>query len=174
MRVWGLALGLVGCGFSSTPNNGPSDGAVVPDGGADAAVALDAGLDGAVIDGKPEPVCVGTFVRVCIDPPQAALTLSTQRIDTATSSRCIPYTAMPVIDACVIAGAQITIPAGNAVTAVGRRPLILVSTRGIVVEGTLDVSSRGGSNAQTGAAADTGPCATDFMNPPVNGSGGGR
>jgi hypothetical protein len=173
MRVWVLALTVAGCGFASSVGNDaagpgtPIDGAVTA---IDAAPGPGPGSDAASVDGKPEPLCVGTFVRVCVDPPLAAVTLSTQRIDTASSSMCATYTSTPMIDACVIAGAPIAIASGTTVTVVGPRPLILLSTSDITISGTLDAASH---LDRTGPAADTGPCATNFINPTTNGSGGG-
>ena len=171
MRVWVLALALSGCGFTGGHGGPDAD----PGPPIDAAVVeVDAlagpGIDAAVEDGRLEPVCVGTFLRVCVDPPQAALTLSTQRIDTGSSPMCAHYTSTPVIDACVITGAQLVIPDHIVVTVVGRRPLILLSTRDITITGTLDAGSHAD---RTGPAADTGPCATNFTSPVVNRSGGG-
>ncbi|MEO7729656.1 MAG: hypothetical protein ABIY55_01700, partial [Kofleriaceae bacterium] len=168
MRVWVFALALTGCGFSGSVGNDARDPAI------DATAEIDAipgpGSDAAPADTRPDPVCVGTFLRVCVDPPQAALTLSTQRIDTGSSPMCAAYTSMPAIDACVITGAQLVIPEHIVVTVVGRRPLILLSTRDITITGTLDAASHAD---RTGPAADTGPCATDAASPTTNGSGGG-
>ena len=172
MRIWGLALVLTGCGFTGSFGSDAAD----PGPPTDAAVtAIDAppgpgsGSD-APVDGKPEPLCIGTFVRVCVDPPQAALALSTQRIDTSGSTMCATYTSTPPTDACVITGTQIVIPERTVVTVVGRRPLILLSTRDLTISGTLDAASH---PDRTGPAADTGSCAINFTDPTTNRSGGG-
>jgi len=120
MRVWLFALIPSACGFSGSLGNdaapGPEvDGAVVA---IDAADGPGSASDAADVDTRPEPICVGTFLRVCVDPPQAALTLSTQRIDTGSSPMCASYTSTPAIDACVITGAQLVIPDDIVVTVV--------------------------------------------------------
>src|SRR4051812_40960050 len=108
MRAWVLALALTGCGFSGSFGSDAAapaiDGAVLE---IDAVPGPGSDIDAAPVDTRPEPVCLGTFLRVCVDPPQAALTLSTQRIDTGSSPMCAAYTSMPAIDACVITGAQL-------------------------------------------------------------------
>src|SRR5262249_51399065 len=104
-----FALALVGCSFSATlSTNSPVDAAgpgVAP-------------IDSAGLDGKVPAFCVGTFAEICVDMPSAAVTLTTQKIDTSSSSLCVPYTANPNIDACVIAGPSITIPSGNTISVV--------------------------------------------------------
>jgi len=130
-------------------------------------------IDATEIDAAPTTFCVGTFHRVCIDPPPTtAVTLMTQQIDTTTSPLCAAYSATPEVDACVIAGSSITVPAGAIVRVTGAKPLILVATT-IAIAGTLDVASH--RIGLIGPGADVGPCVTDFVNPtaPMGGSGGG-
>src|SRR5438876_684978 len=94
-----LVASLGGCGFSATPGNGPSG--AQPD-ASEAAPPIDAAVDGAPLDGTAQPICLGAFVNVCVDPPDASITLMTQELNTSTSARCRPYTATPAVDACVI------------------------------------------------------------------------
>jgi hypothetical protein len=140
---------------------------LAPDAGDD--VPMDAPIDGASLDGSVAPVCLGTFVKVCVDPPQLSLTLSTQMINTDTSALCAAYTATPAVDACVVTGSSIAV-SGNPVSVIGHRPLILFSTGTLTISGVLDAASHA---ASIGPAADVGPCATDFTNPSTGLQGGG-
>jgi len=165
MRPWVLALGLCGCGFSARSQ---------PAGSIDGTVPIDAAIeiDSAPLDGTIPPLCLGTSVRVCVDPPAPGLvrTLTTQTIDTSKSTLCAMYATTPAVDACVITGESIVIPAGSTVTATGGRRLILMSGGSITISGTLDAASHGGT---PGPAADTGECQTNFVNPQTRGLGGG-
>jgi hypothetical protein len=135
-------------------------------------------VDGAPLDGKVQPVCKGAYVNICVDPPQAALTLTTQKIDTTNSALCAAYTSTPnTPDACVIAGQSITIPSNNLVTVVGNRKLILISTGStgsITIAGTLDAAGHGRTS---GPAGSLGPCGVGAKNPtrgtPAGGGGWG-
>src|SRR5215510_10051 len=115
--------------------------------------------------------CLGTFVNVCADPPDASLTLMTQTIDTSTSALCVPYTATPQVDACVIASPSITIPSNQVVSVTGARRLILFADESLMITGMLDAASHRGGNS--GPAADSGPCPSTFTNPTAVGQGGG-
>jgi hypothetical protein len=117
--------------------------------------------------------CFGSFIKVCLDVPPAALTLTTQPIDTSDASaatKCLRYTATPAVDACVIAAQTITIPGGNTVAVIGTRPLILLARDSLTITGVLDASSR---RARRGPASDGGPCPMNFTNPTFSGQGGG-
>ena len=160
MRAWAFAVGLGGCGFSSSapPGSPPID---APAGVGD-------------IDAEVIHICLGTFVNVCVDAPQSSQSLMTQTIDTSDmspSTKCLPYAATPAVDACVIAGQSITVPSGNKVSVTGARRLILLATESLTISGTLDASSHHGG--LSGPAADTGPCPTNVTNPTVSGQGGG-
>ncbi|HEY0992434.1 MAG TPA: hypothetical protein VGD80_35520, partial [Kofleriaceae bacterium] len=169
MRAWLLAL-VGGCGFSATPAIVPEDAqGNDPDAAEDSGSPADAAIDAAPLDGTVMPLCLGTFVTICVDPPQSTVTLMTQPLDTSTSTLCQPYTATPHVDACVITGQSITIPSNNTVSATGGKRLVLFSTGAITIAGVLDASSHGGT---TGPAADTGPCQSNFTDA-RNGTGGG-
>ncbi|HSS01497.1 MAG TPA: hypothetical protein VLM79_30770 [Kofleriaceae bacterium] len=173
MRASVFALVLGGCGFSAMPGNNPNGAPPDTSGdpAADAPPPIDAApIDSAPLDGAVSPVCLGTFVRVCVDPPSSPVTLTTQELDTSTSARCQPYTATPPVDACVVTGPSITIPSGNTITVTGGRRLILFATGEITIAGTLDVSSR---RDGSGPAADSGPCQTNFVDAESGGVGGG-
>jgi hypothetical protein len=165
MRAWVFALAAGGCGFQarssgSAAGNGTDEGAMA-----------DAAIDGAELNGKLPPTCLGTFLQVCVDPPASPVTL-TAPIDTGTSKLCVPYTATPAIDACVISGQSIAIAGGTTVAVTGRKPLILLATDGITISGTLDAASHPGQPG--GPGADAGPCpAIGFTNPTHGGQGGG-
>src|SRR5204863_3857599 len=113
MRAWALALLVSGCGFTGpgSPDNG-SDGNQPPG---------DAPPDGGTgdTDASVLHVCLGTFVNVCMDAPQTALSLMTQTINTDTYAKCLPAMLNPQLDACVIAGQTIPIPSSNKVTFTG-------------------------------------------------------
>lgn len=170
MRVFPLALLLAGCSFSSNPT------------------AADGSPQDAAVDGAPpltdaatmlvDPVCGGAFTSVCVEMPAAALTLETQTIDTATSSRCVATRLAPGLDACVIAASSIVIPGNHTVTVTGRRPLVLLSTTTITISGVLDAASHQ-VTSMAGPGADAGPCPSNEGNAvlptagPMGDGGGG-
>jgi len=165
MRAWALALALGGCGFSSSAavNNGSGDGGetMPPDGSA-----------GGTADTGPVHVCLGTFVKVCVDAPRGALNLMTATIDTSDvspTSKCLP--TMPAVDACVIASQTITIPSGNTISVTGNRRLIVLADETLTIAGTLDAASH--RRGLPGPAADSGPCPTSFRAPTTATEGGG-
>jgi hypothetical protein len=161
-----MALVFSGCGFKAMPADTPSGGDIDA-GGVDVAPA-DAAIDGASLDGRLPSVCLGTFINVCVDPPQSSITLPAA-IDTGSSDLCAPYTSNPHIDACVIAGQSINLPSGTT-TVTGRKPLILLSTDSISIAGVLDAASHQGK--PNGPAADTG-CPTAGQKNPTRGNQGG-
>src|SRR5213078_4871501 len=139
-------------------------------GPADDAATGDASID-AAIDAPADQLCAGTFVRICVKPPTSPMTLMTQPLNTVTSNLCVPYVATPPVDACVIAAVSITIPAGNKVSVIGSKRLILLSASSLTISGTLDAASHRGGSA--GPAGDSGPCSTSSTNPTAAGQGGG-
>ena len=127
MRAWALALVLCDCGFSSpAPSHGPDGGGPGP--GSDPTSEVD-------------HVCLGTFVQVCADAPRVSLSLMTQTIDTSNSALCLPYTATPSVDACVIASQSIAIPSGNTVSVTGLKRLILFADESLTVAGLADTEA---------------------------------
>lgn len=169
MRTWLVvgSLALVGCSFSAKSGTGAAQDAGDDDQAEpDAAPVIDAGM---LVDSSVMPVCVGgTYEKVCVEPPAATLMLATQTIDTTSSALCKPFSATPSIPLCVVPATAITIPQGSTVTVIGNRPLVLLSTSTITIDGTLDASS---TPARTGPSADNGPCGN--ANGPGNGFQGG-
>ena len=160
MRAWSLALALGGCGFSSSALPGDADIDTRP---------IDAAVD--TPDMMVTELCLGTVHRICVAAPTSSLSLMTQPIGTSSSTLCVPYTATPAVDACVIAGQTISLPTGNIVTVTGSKRLILIAADSLSIAGTLDGSSRRG--LPSGPAADTGPCPSTATPPTTNMQGGG-
>lgn len=140
----------------------PTDG----NGGTDGKTFLDAP--------GPDTTCYGTgFGKTCFkteNVPSTPVTLTAQNIDTSTSALC-----SNVVENnpgwCVIAGTDLTIT--GIVTATGAKPLVLIATNELHVDGTLDVAShRVGAQIGAGAIplADTTSC--DPGTPPNNNGGG--
>ena len=74
---------------------------------------------------------------------------------------------------CAMTGTSITIPAGVRVSAIGRRPLVLVASGEIDIEGTLDVSSHRAPAEVIAAAADDARCtAATGSDDAIGGAGG--
>jgi hypothetical protein len=122
----------------------------------------------------PGVACFGTgFGKTCFkteNVPSSPVTLTAQNIDTNTSPLCsIVVENNP--GWCVIAATDLTVT--GTVTATGAKPLVLVATNELHVDGTLDVASHR-NPAQTGAGAvplaDTTQC--DPGTPPNNNGGG--
>ncbi|MBK7536578.1 MAG: hypothetical protein IPI49_14640 [Myxococcales bacterium] len=64
-------------------------------------------------------------------------------LDTDTSDLCAKPPLVPAAAPyCVIRAAALTVPAGVTVRAIGARPLVLVATGAVTINGTVDVSSR--------------------------------
>lgn len=164
---------VAGCKFD--PHQTPSDGLVSID---TTVVITDAADRDAPIDVSMAlegiPACFGTFVTVCIDTPTGSPTFPAT-LDTDNSPLCEPYTSPQGIDACVISGASISLSSGT-VAAVGKRPLILVSTGNISFSGSgvLDAASHLATGA-VGAGGDSTMCPTTQTNPTTTNtkSGGG-
>lgn len=95
-------------------------------------------------------LCYGMFDPVCPMPPVTmplTISLPTQ-IDTDSSPLCLASEP----DACVLAGTTVSIEA--VVTATGVRPLAILATSTLTIDGTIDVSSsRGGA---VGAGSELG------------------
>jgi len=81
-------------------------------------------------------------------------------IDTAESTLCDQNNDRKN-DFCVIAGASVTLPASRTIKAFGPKPLVLLSTLGMILQGNsiIDVSSHSIANPQaTGAGANPASC----------------
>lgn len=124
----------------------------------------------AVADAGPgaDAFCAGTSPRICVDQLPANLIIAIGTLDTTTTQAgiCMAYTATPDVPACVIAARSITLQAGQKLTVVGAKALVLLGET-ITISGTLDAAShRGGS---IGPAADPSDCTATPPN-----TGGGR
>ena len=108
--------------------------------------------DGPMIDGPPGQACYGTgIVQACFaTAPSMPRTFSSNTtIDTDSTSMCdaiLNSTAW-----CVISGSTVQVSAGVTVKARGSRPLVIVATDTIRIDGVLDASSRRGDMPAAGA-----------------------
>lgn len=144
-------------GDLSGPQSNSCVGAATGDGGVDTPMPpLEAGVS-----------CYGVgLAHPCFSsPPSGAKTLSTS-ISTDTSTMCETI-ASGGTGLCVISGQSITIT--NNVVVTGAKPLVLVATGTISVQGALDVSSHR-SPVVVGAGANPSSCGAGT---PPNTSGGG-
>jgi hypothetical protein len=134
--------------------------------------SLDDTMLAPLVDAPPQvALCLGTFVNVCIDPPPAAAVTLDADFDTGSSPLCATTAALtPAVDACVIAGRSIVVPAGVIVHVTGARKLILIAGQTVQIAGTLDTA---GHATTAGPAADVGPCMTDGSAPTTTGMTGG-
>ena len=160
-----IALATTGCAFH--PGESRTDRSI--DSG-------DSGSDGgggdAMIDG-----CYGTAVaRVCVQPPATQLHITGDTtISTSTGSTdCLALLAGSTTDACVIAGTSVMVDSGRTIRATGNRPLLIASSSALRIDGTIDVSSRRGTNV--GAGGNPSVCvaatAATYMNSGGGGAGG--
>ncbi len=183
MRAGGVALVhvLVLCAACYSP--APRAGAPCPDGvcpsglvcasatqtcevaDSDAAVMGDAGIDadldaaGVVADAPPDArACFGEgLVQVClVEPVTMPLSItSNTTIDTASSPLCVAYSGEPENAYCVVAATTISIAANRRLRATGPRPLVLVATDAMVLDGTIDASAGGAAANPTTCVAPT-------------------
>jgi hypothetical protein len=121
----------------------PSDAAIEhgDNDAADAAVVTD--------DAGNTLTCYGDgIVSIC---PNAPITMplainSNTTIDTETSPLCIAYTGGSENAYCVIAATTISIAQNRRLRAQGTRPLVLLATSAITIDGTIDVSAGAATN----------------------------
>nr|MBA3392908.1 hypothetical protein [Deltaproteobacteria bacterium] len=143
---------LVGCGFSGTPAPATGDGAL-PDGES----AIDAMVDAKVSDATIPPdalVCFGTgFGAVCLPAaPSTPLALpATAAFDTG-GGGCTHVVTLGGTAMCVLAGTTVTLAAATTFRAIGPRPLIIVASQTMAINGSLSVSSLRGAGTGAGAA----------------------
>lgn len=131
------------------------------------ASAIDAAIDIAYMDARE---CWATGIDLCFaTPPSGSVPLS-GTLDTAADPRCASqFTAN-----CVIAGASLSV---DTLVVTGPRPLVLLATDTLAIEGTLDVASHTATRDRSGPGAATAACTT-FTGPPPSdggsdGTGGG-
>jgi hypothetical protein len=151
-------------GEASGPNSGQCVGATND---------VDASVDA---DNTPTPdgaVCYGAgLVHPCFaSAPTGALTFSNTVLNTDTSTMCATLVGANANAWCVLAGSSITVTGGGFLAAVGSKPLVLVSTGTIAIQGALDVGSHRQFNS-VGAAGNTAGCNAGSA-PTVSSGGGG-
>jgi hypothetical protein len=153
----GLGISIGACGFSG--NTGDADNDPSPSGG---------------------PLgCKFTYVDICARPLGPPIVYQRDAtIDTSADAVCthvIPQGAgQPAL--CVLHGPSVSIAADVTIRAIGNRPLVLVSSGAIAINGQLDVSStspKGGSSESLGAGGDAMPCAAFVTSPESDDNGGG-
>lgn len=129
---------------------------------------IDAGIDGSIdgsVDAPPSALCLGTPLRVCLtttptQPLVFGATINTQN----DCAQIVTQTNGP--DLCVIAGTTVTAPGATRVT--GTRPLVVVATDTMTIQGSLDASSAPGT-----AAAGANPAACAMAGTGADDTGGG-
>jgi len=142
-----FALASAACGFrvEATSDTGPLTDAMGVD-------APDPDPDAA------EQFCYGAGMgRVCLtSAPTAPLVLPNATLDTGVDPNCTQVVALNSVDHCVVAATTITVPVGSFFRGRGARPLILVATQTVTIEGTASVSSLAGNTP--GAGSMGAPC----------------
>ncbi|HEX7702994.1 MAG TPA: hypothetical protein VF403_19785 [Kofleriaceae bacterium] len=132
---------------------------------------IDANIDSKEFHDAPPPgvTCFGTgFGKTCFARvPSAPMTLDAQQINTDSSLLCATKveTNPPW---CVIAASDLKINAGT-LSAIGNKPLVLLATGTMTIDGSIDVASQRGG--QQGAASND-PLQCDAGTPPGNNGGG--
>ena len=120
-----------------------------------------------------DQTCTGTGTyQVCVQKPAATVAL-TGAFDTDTSNKCTnPFSGwaggQPM--SCFVVGTTITVT--GTLTVTGSRPLVLVASNSITVNGTLDASSHI-AGATSGPGSPFGTCAGSNGSNNSNGGGGG-
>lgn len=166
-------LGALGACKFDPPSGSPTDGAPGVDANPDAEPDANIPPDAAV--------CFGTGITgpVCLSSPPAAPLSLNGTIDT-TACGDGAFMTIEGVETCVLAGTTITVSNGSAVQGIGARPLVLVASDAITIEGRLSVGSRRGQPPGAGAstaAASTALCAVqapiDLAEDDDAGAGGG-
>lgn len=164
MRVSLVLLLVSACGFPTLTREDPSGGG--GSGGTDAGpIPLDAQL------------CYGSILKVCFansaDVPTAPVTLPSSMatlIDTDVSVLCNKANNQSG-NYCVVVGTSLTLQNTQTLRSFGSKPLVLLSTGTMDIEGTVDVSSaRGPDQSSAGAGANPSACVAGTL---AAGAGGG-
>jgi hypothetical protein len=146
IRALAMISLLAACSFHSTA---PGTGSV------DASPQVP--IDALPTDTLP-PNCFGTGlgVRICLSaPPSTELHVtSTRTIDTTGGSPCDP----DISQFCVIAGTAVQIDSGSTLGVQGTRPLVLISTSRLGIDGVIDVASHLATPPRVGPGADSPLC----------------
>ena len=128
-------------------------------------------VDGDVPQPEAGEVCFGDptgFARPCFAmPPDLPVTL-----DGAVNTDGAMCATVSNTLACVIAGTTVTIPLGATVTVTGTKPLVLLATQTLTIDGTLDVASKIVGD-QVGAAANDAGCNAGTAPGALGGGAGG-
>jgi hypothetical protein len=169
MRTLGCVacVALAACKFSppieGAPGDGPTGSEPKPPG------------DGS--DTPPDArLCFGIGLgMVCLmNAPTMPRTL-TANIDTSTAGNCTEVIAVGGVMSCVIAGTTVQVPTGSNIRGIGSRPLVIVASETLTIEGSLSVGSTRtggpGGSPIVGAGAPSPQCMTPT--PPEDDDGGG-
>jgi hypothetical protein len=150
-----------GCSFNPPGSNNPNQDAAASDG-----QEADAEIDAPSIDAQ---TCFGgAGYTICLDQQPTQPATLTGTFDTEDDPRCadpVPPTwlANPQDDACIVIATDITIEQGVTVDVDGDRPLVLLATGMIRIDGTLDAASHV-ADGDRGPGASFGGCITTGVN----------
>lgn len=166
MRSTYLIAFVAGCGFSTSVTPGTGTDGNPPD------------RDGAVVDTPDGYVpdaraCFGSGLGMtCLPavPTQPRQLSTTNSFDTGTDSNCEHVMTVGGAEACVLTGTTVTLASGT-FRAVGPRPLVIVATEAMMIDGTISVSSLRGM--ASGAGASSAACPTPNQGEDDSGGGGG-
>lgn len=104
-------------------------------------------------DASPDArACFGSgLVTICPSSPiTTALSItSNTTVDTDASTMCIAYTGDGAGMYCVVAGTTVSIATNRRLRGNGSKPLLVLATDALTVDGTIDVSAGAGANPST-------------------------
>jgi hypothetical protein len=118
--------------------------------------------------------CFGSFPAVCFTevPTKPVMLTADLTIDTSASAMCDQHNDQ-MAKYCVVAGTSFTLAAAKTIRATGTKPLVLLSTSTMSIQGIIDVSSnRMAGPLATGAGANPTAC-TNGAPPEMAGGGYG-
>jgi hypothetical protein len=121
---------------------------------------VDAADDGASMTASPDArTCWGTgLLTICpTDMPTLAMNVTAfTTLNTNNSTLCVPYSGANANAYCVVAATSVSIDAGQTLRALGPKPLVILSTSSITIDGTIDISAAGaGANPSVCIAGGT-------------------
>lgn len=121
-------------------------------------------------DAADARLCWGTELQVCLSSAPATGVILDGPLDTAIDLRC-----RPDVDAyCAIAGTTITIPTAATLAVRGARPLVLIATDTLTIDGVLDAASHVATQKPgPGALATAAACNAFAAQPSKHGGGAG-
>lgn len=117
--------------------------------------------------------CYGTVETFCFDTaPTGELAFDASTVlDTSSDPRCTTFAPAGMAPRCVVAASKISVGRDGQLRAIGGRPLVLLATQLIQIDGIVDVSSK--KVGPNGAAANAATCANvDGVNDKTGGAGG--